>query len=74
MQKQEFLFLYYYIFVCFKNHFIHVDHNTPYLTSPLTKKKKWRNHVFQFLLGITAVPREIEDNGYINLLVSKQGV
>ena len=23
-------------------------------------------HCFQFLLGFTVVPREIEDNGYIN--------
>ena len=25
------------------------------------------NHCFQFLLGITVVPREIEDNGYAKL-------
>ena len=24
------------------------------------------NHCYQFLLGITVVPREIEDNGYAN--------
>ena len=26
------------------------------------------NHCFQFLLGITAVQTEIEDNGYANLM------
>ena len=33
-----------------------------YLPPPL--KKKIHNHCFQFLLGITVVPREIQDNGY----------
>ena len=28
------------------------------------KKKKLHNRCFQLLLGITVVPREIEDNGY----------
>ena len=32
---------------------------------PPPPKKKWRNHCFQFLLGITAIPREIQDNGYV---------
>ena len=26
--------------------------------------KFWYNHCFQFLLGITVVPRKIEDNDY----------
>ena len=32
-------------------------------TSPT--KNKLHNHGFQFLLGITVVPREIKDNGYV---------
>ena len=32
---------------------------------PPSKKKNLRNHCFQFLLGITVVPREIENNGYV---------
>ena len=35
------------------------------LFTPPPSKKKWRNHCFQFLLGITAIPREIQDNGYV---------
>ena len=39
---------------------------------PPPQKKKQQinnlhNHCFQFLLGITVVPREIEDNGYAKL-------
>ena len=34
------------------------------LTSPTPRKKKLHNHCFQFLLGSTVVPREIEDNSY----------
>ena len=29
---------------------------------PTPKKKKLHNHCFQFLLGITVIPREIKDN------------
>ena len=29
------------------------------------KKKNLLNHCFQFLVGITVVPREIENNGYV---------
>ena len=32
------------------------------------------NHWFQFPLGITVVPRKIEDDGYANFLGGKQGV
>ena len=32
---------------------------------PPPSKKKLRNHCFQFLLGITVIPREIEDNAYV---------
>ena len=31
-----------------------------------------QNHRFQFLQGITVVPREIEDNGYRTILGGKQ--
>ena len=34
-------------------------------TTPPPPKKKLRNDCFQFLLGITVIPREIEDNGYV---------
>ena len=33
------------------------------LSTPLKKRKKLQNHCFQFPLGITALAREIEDNG-----------
>ena len=32
---------------------------------PPSKKKNLLNHCFQFLVDITVVPREIEDNGYV---------
>ena len=34
-------------------------------TPPPLPKKKLHNHCFQFLLGITVIPREIEANGYV---------
>ena len=34
-------------------------------TPPPPPKKKLRNHCFQFLLGITVIPREIKDNAYV---------
>ena len=40
-------------------HYFHIDHNAPCL--PL---RILHNHCFQFLQGITIVPREIENNGY----------
>ena len=43
-------------------HELHIDHNTTYLPPP-PPKKNLHNHCFQFLLGITVVPREIQDNG-----------
>ena len=39
--------------------YFHIDHNAP--RSP---PKILHNCCFQFLLGITVVPREIKDNGY----------
>ena len=44
-------------------HYFHIHPNTHFLTSPL--QKKLDNHYFQFLLGITVVLREIEDNDYV---------
>ena len=38
---------------------LHISHNAPYLPS-----KVLHNLRFSFLLGITAVPREIENNAY----------
>ena len=38
---------------------LHISHNAPYLPS-----KVLHNLCFSFLLGITAVPREIENNAY----------
>ena len=38
---------------------LHMSHNAPYLPS-----KVLHNPCFSFLLGITAVPREIENNAY----------
>ena len=35
------------------------------------KKKKLYNYCFQFLLGITVIPREIEDNGCAKILGGK---
>ena len=46
---------------------VHMDHNAPCLP-----RKILHTHCFQFLLGFTVVPREIEDNGYINF-GSEQG-
>ena len=39
--------------------FFHIDHNAPSLLPKIL-----HNCCFQFLLGITVVRREIEDNGY----------
>ena len=40
-------------------HHFHVDYNVPCLPHKIL-----HNHCFQFLLGITIVPREIEHNDY----------
>ena len=43
----------------------HISHNATYLFPPPPKKKKiLHNLCFSFLLGITAVQREIENNAY----------
>ena len=41
---------------------LHISHNGPYLPPKIL-----HNLCFSFLLGITAVPREIENNTYTNL-------
>ena len=43
----------------------HIDHNAVH------PQKFWHSRCFQFLPGITVVPREIEDKGYKNFF-SKQ--
>ena len=44
----------------------HISHNATYLSppAPLPPKKILHNLCFSFLLGITAVQREIENNAY----------
>ena len=50
----------------------HIDHNAPCPPPPpQKKKKKLYNYCFQFLLGITVIPREIEDNGCLKILGGK---
>ena len=52
----------------------HIDHNAPCPPPPQKKKKKKKklyNYCFQFLLGITVIPREIEDNGCAKILGGK---
>ena len=44
-----------------KKRHLHISHKAPYLPPP-PQKKKLLNLCFSFLLGITAVPREIENN------------
>ena len=47
----------------------HISHNAPYLPP-----KIFHNLCFSFLLGIIAVPTEIENNAYANfLLVGEEG-
>ena len=41
-------------------YYFHIDRNTP---CPPPPTKILHNHCFQFLLGVTVVPREIMDNG-----------
>ena len=41
-------------------HYFLIDHNAPCLPTKIL-----HNYCFQFLLGITVVPREIQDNGYV---------
>ena len=43
-------------------HHFHIDHNAPCLLPKIL-----HIHCFQFLLGITVVPREIQDDDYAKL-------
>ena len=45
--------------------YFHRDHNAPCLIPPRFPKKKMHTLCFQFLLGITNLPREIEGNALI---------
>ena len=40
---------------------------------PPPQKKNFHNHCFQFLLSITVVLREIQDNGYAKNFLSRGG-
>ena len=42
----------------------HISHNATYSPPPRPPKKILHNLCFSFLLGITAVQREIENNAY----------
>ena len=47
---------------------LHISHNAPFLSSlPPPKKQILNNPCFSFLLGITTVPREIENNAHAKL-------
>ena len=47
---------------------LHISHNAPFLSSlPPQKKQILNNPCFSFLLGITTVPREIENNAHAKL-------
>ena len=39
---------------------------------PPPPQKKFHNHCFQFLLGITVALREIQDNGYAKIFLSRE--
>ena len=62
-------------------HHFHIDHNAPCLPfpppppppPPPPHPRLLHIHCFQFLLGITVVPREIEDNGYASFGRVRQG-
>ena len=51
----------------------HNDQNDHFHIVTLFTPKILHNHCFQFLLGITVIPREIEGNGYANCCGGKQG-
>ena len=54
-------------FLKWRIHFFYIDHNAPSLFPPPTHPPPPQylyNRCFQFLRGITVVPREIQDNGY----------
>ena len=45
--------------------------NTLTIMHPCLAPQIFHTHCFQFLLGITVVPREIEDNGYEKFLAKQ---
>ena len=49
-------------------HHLHISHNTPCLLPQIL-----HNLCFSFLLGITALPREIENNASIKFRGKKKG-
>ena len=49
-------------------HHFHLDHNAPHLLLNILD-----SHCFQFFLGITVFPREIEANGYAKFGVGGGG-
>ena len=57
--------LYTELLALFSIHYFHIDHNASCLPPPPPSPPQiLHNHCFQFLLGITVVPREIQENGY----------
>ena len=54
-----------------KRHF-HISYNAPYFPPPPTPPQILHNLCFSFLLGITAVPREIENNAYAKFWGAKK--
>ena len=48
---------------------LHISHNAPYLPPP---PPILHNLCFSFLLGDTAVPREIENNAYVKFWVANK--
>ena len=50
-----------------ENYHFHIDHNTPCLPPQILHIR-----CFQFLVGITAVPREIQNDGYAKFWGGKQ--
>ena len=59
--------LYTELLALFSIHYFRIDHNASCLPPPPPPPPApqiLHNHCFQFLLGITVVPREIQDNGY----------
>ena len=54
-------------------HHFYIDHNAPCLPFPPPPPRLFHIHCFQFLLGITVIPREIEDNGYASFGRVRQG-
>ena len=52
---------------------MHLIYPPPPKKKKKRKKKKLHDPCFQFLLGITVVPREIQDNGYAKFFFCENG-